>query len=103
MNEMDNNKQMPSISVVTPVFNSENTLDEFCRRLTKSLIVYSFDYEIIFVNDSSVDNSSNIIHHLAENDSNVIYIDLNKNFGQHNALLCGIHQAKYEFIIDELM
>jgi len=48
------------------------------------------DYEIIFINDSSGDESSDIIHHLAENDSNVICIDLKKNFGQHNALLCGI-------------
>jgi len=89
VNEMDNNKQMPTISVVIPVFNSENTLEELYNRLTKSLIVHSADYEIIFVNDSSGDNSSNIIHHLAENDSNVIYIDLNNNFGKHNALLCG--------------
>jgi len=57
------------------------------------------DYEIIFINDSSGDESSDIIHHLAENDSNVICIDLKKNFGQHNALLCGIRQAKYEVIV----
>ena len=96
---MDNNKQMPSISAVIPVFNSEDTLEELYLRLTKSLIVHSSDYEIIFINDSSGDNSSDIIYRLAENDSNVVCFDLAKNYGQHNALLCGIRQAKYEVIV----
>jgi len=99
MNEMDNNKQMPSISAVIPVFNSEDTLEELYLRLTKSLIVHSSDYEIIFINDSSGDNSSDIIYRLAKNDSNVVCFDLAKNYGQHNALLCGIRQAKYEVIV----
>ena len=96
---MDNNKQMPSISAVIPVFNSEDTLEELYLRLTKSLIVHSSDYEIIFINDSSGDNSSDIIYCLAKNDSNVVCFDLAKNYGQHNALLCGIRQAKYEVIV----
>ena len=99
MKEINKKKQIPCISVVVPVFNSENTLQELYSRLTESLIAYSSDYEIIFINDSSGDESSDIIHHLAENDSNVICIDLKKNFGQHNALLCGIRQAKYEVIV----
>ena len=99
MNEMDNNKQMPSISAVVPVFNSEKTLQELYSRLTKSLITHCSDYEIIFINDASQDNSSNAIHSIAENDENVKCIDFNKNYGQHNALLCGIRQAKYEFIV----
>jgi undecaprenyl-phosphate 4-deoxy-4-formamido-L-arabinose transferase len=57
------------------------------------------DYEIIFINDSSGDDSSDIIYRLAENDSNVVCFDLAKNYGQHNALLCGIRQAKYDFIV----
>jgi undecaprenyl-phosphate 4-deoxy-4-formamido-L-arabinose transferase len=99
MNGMDNNKQMPSISAVIPVFNSEDTLEELYLRLTKSLIVHSSDYEIIFINDASGDNSSDIIYRLAKNDSNVVCFDLAKNYGQHNALLCGIRQAKYEVIV----
>ena len=79
---MDNNKQMPSISAVIPVFNSENTLEELYNRVTKSLIAHSSDYEIIFINDSSGDNSSKAMHSIAENDSNVICIDLNKNFSK---------------------
>ena len=93
------NKQMPSISAVIPVFNSADTLEELYLRLTKSLIVHFSDYEIIFINDSSGDNSSDIIYRLAENDSHVVCFDLAKNYGQHNALLCGIRQAKYEVIV----
>ena len=94
---------MKSISIIVPVYNSENSLLKLYDRLVNTIDLFTTKYEIIFINDSSGDNSSDIIYRLAENDSNVIYIDLNKNFGQHNALLCGIHQAKYEFIIDELM
>jgi len=99
VNEMDNNKQMPSISVVIPVFNSENTLEELYTRLTKSLILHSSDYEIIFINDASMDKSLDIIYSLSKNDENVKCIDFNKNYGQHNALLCGIRQANYDLIV----
>ena len=69
------NKQMPSISAVIPVFNSADTLEELYLRLKKSLIVHFSDYEIIFINDSSGDNSSDIIYRLAENDSHVVCFD----------------------------
>ena len=96
---MEINKKMPCVSVVIPVFNSEGTLEELYIRLTKSLIANSSDYEIIFINDASGDNSSKAMHSIAENDSNIKCINLNKNFGQHNALLCGIRQAKYDLIV----
>jgi len=99
MKEMQNNKKIPSISAVIPVFNSEDTLEELYLRLTKSLIVDFSDYEIIFINDSSADNSSDIIFRLAAKDPNVACFDLAKNYGQHNALLCGIRQAKYDVIV----
>ena len=82
--------KIKSISVIIPVYNIADTIVSLHRRIVLVLTELVVDCEIIFVNDSSGDNSSNIIHHLAENDSNVIYIDLNKNYGQHNALLCGI-------------
>ena len=90
MKEIGEYEQMACISAVVPVFNSENTLQELYNRVTKSLIEHCSDYEIIFINDASGDNSSKAMHSIAENDSNVKCIDLNKNFGQHNALLCGI-------------
>ena len=90
---------MPFISAVIPVFNSADTLEELYLRLTKSLIVHSSDYEIIFINDSSGDNSSDIIYRLAENDSNVVCFDLAKNYGQHNANMCGLKHTRGDFVI----
>ena len=90
---------MKKISVVIPVFNSANSIMKLYQRLTDIISLLTKYYEIIFINDASQDDSSNVIHSIAENDSNVICIDLNKNYGQHNALLCGIRQAKYEFIV----
>ena len=81
---------MKNISVIIPVYNSADTIVSLHRRIVSVFMMLVVDYEIIFINDSSGDESSDIIHHLAENDSNVKCIDLNKNFGQHNALLCGI-------------
>lgn len=90
---------MKKISVVIPVYNSANSIMELYQRLTNTISLLTNYYEIIFINDASQDDSSNVIHSIAENDSNIICIDLNKNYGQHNALLCGIRQAKYEFIV----
>ena len=91
--------KMKKISVVIPVYNSENSIMKLYQRLTDSISLLTNHYELIFINDASQDNSSNAIHSIAENDENVKCIDFNKNYGQHNALLCGIRQAKYEFIV----
>jgi undecaprenyl-phosphate 4-deoxy-4-formamido-L-arabinose transferase len=56
-------------------------------------------WEIILVNDGSTDESWSRIKRLSDNCDQLIGINLRRNFGQHNALLCGIRQAKYEFII----
>jgi undecaprenyl-phosphate 4-deoxy-4-formamido-L-arabinose transferase len=57
------------------------------------------DYEIILVNDGSTDNSWQMIENLADEHPEVCGINLMRNFGQHNALLCGIRQCNYEVIV----
>lgn len=84
------------ISVVVPVFNGSKSIHELVRRLEYSLRDICHDYELILVNDGSVDNSWDEIQNLSEKYSWVNGIDLMKNFGQHNALLCGIRAARYE-------
>jgi len=88
----------PSISVVVPVYNSEQTLETLCHRLVSVLLNLTEEYEIIFVNDASLDGSWQKIQKLVENDSSIVAINLMKNFGQHNALMCGIRKARYELI-----
>jgi len=99
MKEMGKNNQMPCISVVVPVFNSEETIIPLYKRLISVLRNLTDEYEIIFVNDASVDGSSNVIKVLGKKDPKIIGIDLMRNFGQHNALLCGIRRAKYQYIV----
>ena len=88
-----------SISVVIPVYNSEQTLVTLYQRIVYVLTKLTDKYEIIFVNDGSIDGSWREIKKLSENNIFVVGINLMKNYGQHNALLCGIRAAKNEVIV----
>lgn len=90
---------MPTISAIIPVFNAEQSLEQLYTQLTSVLSSVSEAYEIIFVEDFSKDHSWQIIDLLAKNDKHVSGIRLRRNFGQHNALLCGIRTAKHDVIV----
>lgn len=87
------------ITVVISVYNSETSLPELCRRLSEVLSAVGTSYEIIFVNDCSRDCSWEVISQLAVTLPGVRGINLMRNYGQHNALLCGIRAAKYDLIV----
>jgi Glycosyltransferases involved in cell wall biogenesis len=88
-----------SISVVTPVYNGEASIAELCRRLGEVLPRVATQYEIILVNDGSRDRSWEVISELSSHMPAVRGLNLMRNYGQHNALLCGIRAAKYEVIV----
>ena len=88
-----------SISVVIPVYNSDDSLPILVRRIEPVLMSLTSQYELIFVNDGSKDNSWKIINELSELHSWVAGVDLMRNYGQHNALLCGIRIARNEIIV----
>jgi glycosyltransferase involved in cell wall biosynthesis len=87
-----------SLSVVTAVYNGENSLAELCRRLGEVLPRVATQHEIILVNDGSRDRSWEVISELSSRSPTVHGLNLMRNYGQHNALLCGIRAAKYELI-----
>ena len=87
------------ISVVIPVFNNEDTLVELAKRLSSTLHEISSEYEIIFINDGSYDNSNSILIEIAQNQSEIKIITLSRNFGQHPAICAGFEHAKGEVII----
>jgi glycosyltransferase involved in cell wall biosynthesis len=87
------------VSVVIPVFNSEPILRELISRLAMVLVRLTDCYEVVLVNDGSQDSSWQEITRLAAAHEWVRGIDLMRNYGQHNALLCGIRAAKYEITI----
>lgn len=89
----------PSISVVIPVYNSETILPELTNRLAPILRKSSDQYELLLVNDGSRDGSWDQINQLTANHGWIRGINLMRNYGQHNALLCGIRAAKHEVII----
>jgi glycosyltransferase involved in cell wall biosynthesis len=83
------------ISVVIPVFNATESLDLLLRRLIPVLDSVSGVAEVLLVEDGSRDESWKLIVALAETYPMVRGIQLMKNYGQHNALLCGIRMAKF--------
>jgi glycosyltransferase involved in cell wall biosynthesis len=87
------------LSVVIPVYRGEATLRELVRRLEAVLNMIAEDFELILVNDCSPDRSWGIICELAHDNSWVRAISLMRNYGQHNALLCGIRAARYAVIV----
>ena len=88
-----------SISVVTPVYNGEASVRELCRRLAEVLPRISAQHEIILVNDGSRDRSWETISELCSRSPVVRGLNLMRNYGQHNALLCGVRAARYDLVV----
>ena len=90
---------MPSLSIVIPVFRSQAILPELYARLVDALQKIGSSFEIILVEDCGGDDSWKIVKELASRDARVRGFRLNRNYGQHNALLCGIREAHHDVII----
>ncbi len=88
-----------SLSVVIPVYNSELILPRLIERLAQNLPKFSNKFEVILVNDGSRDQSWEVIQQLANTYNWIRGIYMMRNYGQHNALLCGIRAAKHEIIV----
>jgi polyisoprenyl-phosphate glycosyltransferase len=87
------------ISVVSPVYKCSTCLIELYFRLVKTLETISNNFEIIFVNDSSPDDSWSEICKLCQKDNRIKGINLSRNFGQHYAITAGLNFAKGEWIV----
>jgi glycosyltransferase involved in cell wall biosynthesis len=91
--------EMPTLSIVIPVYRSEQILSELYRQLTATVVEITTAFEIIFVEDGGGDGSWAIICGLACMDPRVYGIRMSRNYGQHNALLCGIRKARYDLVL----
>ena len=87
---------MRGLSIVVPAFNSVGTLGALTDRIFKTLRVMGLNFELILVNDGSHDQTWEVIQTLVSRYDWVIGVNLSQNFGQHNALLCGIYLAQFE-------
>lgn len=90
---------MPTVSAVIPVFNSAQSLEALHRELSRVLGELAVAYEIIFVEDCGSDNSWQVIESICSDDKLTRGIRLSRNYGQHNALLCGIREAQHDIIV----
>ena len=87
------------ISVVVPVYNSEVSLPLLVERLGDVLPQLAERYEVVLINDGSRDGSQRRIEELAAGRPWVRWVELRRNFGQHNAVLCGLRAARYEITV----
>ncbi len=89
----------PTLSILVPVYRSEGTLAQLAARLLAALEPLGAEFEILLINDGSPDRSWELIRELSRGDPRIRGINLMANFGQHNALLCGIRAARHEIIV----
>jgi undecaprenyl-phosphate 4-deoxy-4-formamido-L-arabinose transferase len=86
----------PTISVIIPVYNSAAILPKLIAQLVPILDHIASAHEILLVNDGSNDTSWDSVALIASTNEHVRGINLMRNFGQHNAILCGLREARYE-------
>jgi undecaprenyl-phosphate 4-deoxy-4-formamido-L-arabinose transferase len=89
----------PSVSVVIPVYNSDATLPELARRLESVLADRGAPFEVILVDDDSTTQAWAVIEDLAKTRPWLRGLRLLRNYGQHNALLCGIRDARHAIVV----
>ena len=98
---MENKKQQntPLLSVVVTCYRDEGNIAEMHRRLTRVLTDAGFNYEIIFVNDGSPDNSEAVLRDIASRDKKVTVILQARNFGAQNAFTAGMEQSLGQMVV----
>jgi len=92
-------RRLAGLSVVVPVYGSEEILPELVRQLGEVLPCLAENHELVLVNDCSPDGSWRVIEQLTAQHTWIRGINLMRNYGQHNALLCGIRAAQFGVIV----
>ena len=87
------------LSVVIPVLNEEFNVNKLVDELKKNVLKISEDFEIIFIDDGSVDDTWAVIEKEAKLDNRIIGLKLSRNFGHHYAITAGIHQAIGNWVV----
>lgn len=88
-----------NLSVVVPIYKGETFIAPLVAELTRTLPTFAETYEVILVNDGSPDHSWELIQSMTRETLCVRGIRMMRNYGQHNATLCGVRAAQYEIIV----
>ena len=88
------------VSIVIPVYNEEQSLPELLRRTEAACAQLHHEFEIVLVDDGSRDDSAQILQDAAEREgSSIVAVILNRNYGQHAAIMAGFEQCKGDVVI----
>ncbi|MBN3522192.1 glycosyltransferase family 2 protein [Algoriphagus lutimaris] len=90
---------MPQISIVVPVFNEEESLNELTQWISRVMDDHGFSYEILFINDGSTDDSWSVINRLSEKNEFVKGLNFTRNYGKSAALDAGFQKVSGEVVI----
>lgn len=86
------------ISIIVPCYNEQEALPFYYQAIIPILKKIPIDYEIIFVDDGSTDNTSKIIKNYSSENKNIKYIVFSRNFGKEAAMFAGMEKAKGDFV-----
>ena len=89
---------MDKISLIVPCYNEEESLPIFYEEVTKVTKNINADFEFIFINDGSKDNTLKIIKDLRKQDKRVRYVSFSRNFGKEAAILAGLEYSKGDYV-----
>lgn len=91
---------MKLVSFVIPCYRSAATVSAVVEEINSTMAaLQNYDHEIILVNDCSPDNTFSVIEGLARADKRITAVDLAKNFGQHAAIMAGLHHSRGDYIV----
>lgn len=94
-----NDAAHPELSVVVPVYGSDNALRELHQRIVATVEKITAKFELILVNDASPDNAWQVIRELAAKDKRVRGLNLSRNFGQYPAITAGLQASRGEWVV----
>lgn len=89
----------PTLSVVSPMWNEERTVDAFLKEVTSVLSTMQYSWEIVIVDDGSTDDTNQKLLHWADSDNRIRVITLSRNFGHQAAITAGVFEAHGDAVI----
>ena len=90
---------MKKVSIIIPAYNEEESLPLLYDRLSKVISnLKNYEFELLFINDGSKDNTLKIIKGLREKDSKISYVDFSRNFGKEAAMYAGFENSTGDYV-----
>ena len=90
---------MTTLSVVAPIYNEGSLVSEFVKQVVQNISKITSDYEILLIDDGSLDNSWEFISAETQRNSRVKGLKLSRNFGHHYAITAGLHNSTGEWVV----